>query len=127
MNELKIYRQGDILFVKVSNIPQETIKTGSKVIIEYEATGHKHLIASNCTELYELEKDSHIQRRFGRNIIGFVNVLDDTLITHDEHQPIKLPKGKYQIIRQREFNPEGEHYAINKKYMERYQIFKEVG
>jgi len=37
--------------------------------------------------------------------------LDDTLITHDEHQPIKLPKGKYQIIRQREFNPEGEHYA----------------
>jgi len=34
MKELKIYRQGDILFVKVFNIPQETIKTGSKVIIE---------------------------------------------------------------------------------------------
>lgn len=90
------YRQGDLLFVRVKKMPKKVRKRASKVILEGEATGHKHAV-SHGADIYDMigwpRKDT------------FLAVEDDIAeIVHDEHGTIELPKGVWQVIRQQEYN-----------------------
>lgn len=92
----KMFRQGDLLFVRVDKIPSKARKRATKVILEGEATGHKHRI-SHGADIYDIMGWPREET--------FLSVEDDIAeIVHEEHGTITLDKGVWQVIRQREYN-----------------------
>ncbi|MFX0023558.1 MAG: hypothetical protein ACFE9S_14625 [Candidatus Hermodarchaeota archaeon] len=90
-HEPKIYRQGDILFKKIKNLPRQLKKKPDKVVAEGEETGHAHVLVNGA--LFELLNSEKL----------YLKSEQSTRIIHDEHLPIKLESGNYQVIRQREY------------------------
>lgn len=95
----KIYRQGDVLFVRVARVPKgERRARRDGMILEGEATGHVHRVDHaqlEIAEVYEIEERLFLSARE-----------DGVAIVHEEHGPIVLPAGDYEIIRQREYSPD---------------------
>lgn len=96
---MKIYRQGDVLFKSVKQIPQGGKVRKSGHILEGEATGHIHKIAS--AQLAEAEVFE-----CGAGLFISVSVEGGVSIVHEDHQTLVLPPGNYEIVRQREYSPE---------------------
>lgn len=107
MAKLKIYRQGDVLFVKVRGFGKRKLrKLDHKVIAEGEETGHKHEIIEDNAVLYQeinnasaLVEDSQIN-----DMNMCLEALSDTRVFHNEHDIIGLPKGKYIVVKQRQYS-----------------------
>ena len=87
-------RQGDILIVKTSNIPEDATKRKSRVLAEGEATGHLHELDSG--EVYE--KDG---------VLYFKVSEKPSILVHPEHKAITFEPGAYKVVRQREYKPRG--------------------
>ncbi len=87
----KIYRQGDILFKKIQNLPNQLKEKLDKVVAEGEETGHAHVLVNGA--VFELLNTDNLYIKSDQN----------TRIVHEEHLPIKLESGNYQVIRQREY------------------------
>lgn len=90
----KIYRQGDILVSATDKTEGEVIAKNSHVLAEGETTGHKHIL-SGIGAVFKKDKDGKIT----------VSLPKGGKLKHEEHAEIKLPKGNYAIVRQREFTP----------------------
>jgi hypothetical protein len=86
------WRQGDVLFERVNDIPREATPRAGGVLFVGERSGHAHRIEEGATaDVYEL----------GRSL--FLKVALTTSIVHDEHRPIVLEPGSYRVWRQQEF------------------------
>lgn len=88
-------RQGDILFVPIPALPggvtQEATPYEDRwIIARGEKTGHVHQIKSRAAEV--------MQGGSGRFLVAKAPVT----VSHEEHAPIEIPAGTYQIIQQRE-------------------------
>lgn len=94
---MKIYRQGDVLIKRIKAVPQPTAKVRESGILAFgEVTGHCHKVENlNQAEVLECGKDMYLRVSDG-----------GVRIVHDEHNPITLPAGDYQITIQREYSPE---------------------
>lgn len=94
------YRQGDVLLCAIDRIPEEArpVPTdGERVVIaQGELTGHAHVFAAAAVQML---RDAASGRTF--LVIGE----DGAALRHDEHEPIVLPKGRYEVRRQREYQP----------------------
>ncbi|MFW9972561.1 MAG: hypothetical protein ACFFDF_20410 [Candidatus Odinarchaeota archaeon] len=90
-NGFKIYRQGDILFRKVEDLPNQLKEKTDNIIAEGEETGHAHALVNGT--LFELLNSETL----------YIKSEQKTRIIHEEHLPIKLESGNYQVIRQREY------------------------
>ncbi|MBD3352496.1 MAG: hypothetical protein GF364_13490 [Candidatus Lokiarchaeota archaeon] len=88
---MELYRQGDVLIVKIEKLPNFTRMMNSDIIVEGEATGHAHRLKNGW-----LYTD-------GRDL--FISAQADTEIVHEEHDTIPLDAGLYKVIRQREYIP----------------------
>jgi hypothetical protein len=97
------YRQGDVLLVAVEAIPAQVSpvarEDGVLVLAHGEATGHRHAIAEPHADLLAAPGEE-IERRFLRVVGG------PAYLVHEEHNPIALPAGSYQVIRQRAYEPQ---------------------
>ena len=99
----KIYRHGEIAFVKVAKIPKlpiaksSTFATGSH--------GNHHTFKSG--KMYLLEKPEQY-------VFGYF-VAKNTKLFHPEHSPngCGLPNGKYEMRKQVEFTPAGFIHVID--------------
>jgi hypothetical protein len=89
----EMYRQGDLLFRAIPELPEGLTERASKVIAQGEVTGHRH-----C-----LREGRVLEDRQGAL---FLEVMCTTQIIHQEHHALGLPAGCYRIIRQREYTPE---------------------
>jgi hypothetical protein len=93
-------RQGDLLLVAIPAIPEDARPLprdqGRIVLALGEATGHAHAIADPPATLLETE----LHERFLR-----VLAAGGVLLRHEEHDPVLLPPGLYQVRRQREYVP----------------------
>lgn len=80
------FQQGDVLFLSES-IPSEAKKNDKfDGVVQYgESTGHAHRLSGEDFEEYH-----HENRRYLR-------LLKETPVRHEEHNPIHLPKGDYEI------------------------------
>lgn len=85
------YQQGDILIKVIEKIPQKTEKQKTMVVAEGEATGHAHRVQGNSI-VAALEA------------ILFIEVIEESKITHEEHLPITLPPGSYEVSTVREYD-----------------------
>lgn len=117
----KHYRHGDILLIKIDELPENIkFKTKrSKIILEGEVTGHAHRLKGNAKILEVAERianDPHgvwdgqrlvantIRVEAKSQVIGYAVVKGPTGLIHEEHDTITLPVGTYEIRRQREYD-----------------------
>ncbi len=89
-----IARQGDLLIRKVNNFPKSGRYLRENVIQEGEATGHTHRLQGASVQVYELED--------GRRAF---ELKEPTKLVHEEHKEIELPKGKFVVLIEKEYNP----------------------
>jgi hypothetical protein len=96
------YRQGDILILPVTGIPDNTVpvqrEQGKAVLAHGEVTGHHHAIADDTAELVTAEQAAELYL--------IVHGTDPVSLTHQEHATITIDPGSYQVVRQREYTPE---------------------
>jgi len=91
------FRHGDVILVKMpaKSLPTDAEATGSDVIMEGEVTGHAHRVSGAGTVLATKE---------GRK---FLKATKPITLTHEEHGPLVVPTGTWEITRQREYEPDG--------------------
>lgn len=98
------YRQGDILIVRIGELPEGVRplpRDRGRIVLAYgEATGHAHAIADPGADLLAGSTDTNVEERFLQIVSASVT------LAHEEHAPITLPRGSYRVVRQREYTPD---------------------
>jgi hypothetical protein len=106
-----MYRQGDVLIERVVDIPSRKSIT-ERLLIRGEGRNHGHFIDGE--DLLILEALEGELAEGGGLITHYLEVRSEGELQHlyidsqqwtNEHDAIKIPPGKYRVIRQREFNP----------------------
>jgi|SRR5579884_2113029 hypothetical protein len=87
----QLYRQGDVMFLRVDTLPPEATPLNTDIVAYGEATGHHHRIQG--AQLLQLQNNKYAQ------------VAERAVVVHEEHKPIELPAGMYRIIQPVEYNP----------------------
>lgn len=94
-------RQGDVLFIKVDEIPDTAVEAKSeqgKFIVAHSETGHHHTVLDRPdTKFYE-DKTDPLQAWL--EVIGSPNLVEHDR-SFDTHGTITLNPGKYSVRRQR--------------------------
>jgi hypothetical protein len=90
----EMYRQGDLLILQISSLPEGLTLRPHNVILAGEATGHSHRLLAG-----RVLQDAQGQL--------FLEVSRATQVIHQEHRALTLQPGCYQVIRQREYTPKG--------------------
>lgn len=88
-----LIQQGDVLIKTIDRIPAGANpvkrKNGRFVLAEGEVTGHAHTVEEKDTDLgvqlVEL------------NGTLYLKTFSDTIIKHEEHKPVTVPAGEYEI------------------------------
>lgn len=106
----KIAAQGDVMLVRVSQIPaeaRETPREDGVVVVTHSETGHDHVIERPGVTMYE--GDDPLVAWL--EVHGEESLPDVAELVHrrsyDTHETLELPVGRYEIRRQREYTPEG--------------------
>lgn len=89
---MEMFRQGDILLVKIGGIPQGLLPK-DRVLANGETTGHKHQFLSEQALVFQ-----------DRNGQQFAKLKQECELIHEEHEAIRIPPGTYRVIRQIEFD-----------------------
>lgn len=98
-----MYRQGDVLLIQVSTIPDDALpcSVSGDVILAYgEATGHAHRLA------LETVKPFAKGGIWSPTAERFIRAAEGATLTHEEHGAITLAPGNYRVIQQREYHPD---------------------
>lgn len=86
-------QQGDVLIQPIAAIPAGAKPTPSRTLAEGEATGHSHTIEeAEGVTLYTLDE------------ILYMVAEAEVTVVHQEHNPVTVPPGTYQIGRVREWD-----------------------
>jgi hypothetical protein len=84
-------RQGDVILLPIADIQGK--KLLHLILAQGEFTGHAHRISQGEAELYE------------RDGILYLKVLSPTaLLTHEEHNQVRIPQGNWLVRIQREYD-----------------------
>lgn len=93
------YRQGDVFIQSVETIPEAVVEIprehGHVILAHGEVTGHYHGIKNRVAKFYKNEAGER-----------FLDLSKPCDLTHQEHETISLPAGRYKVIQQREYSPE---------------------
>jgi hypothetical protein len=91
-----MWRQGDVLFAAISALPSEAGRKHGLILARGEFSGHSHRIAEpGAAELWQA----------GPTL--FLSILaEQATVVHEEHGPIRLPRGLYRVWQQREYTPQ---------------------
>lgn len=91
------YRQGDVLLLQVPELPVSAAKVTwtERIVLAFgEVTGHAHAIHETHVEAFELDGQLYLR----------IEEAPATL-RHEEHAPITIAPGRYEVRRQREYAP----------------------
>lgn len=100
---MKMYRQGDVGIRAVAALPKgaQDVTPNGRIVLAYgEVTGHAHAIAEGQAREFSFAEAGGVVRRF-------LEVFSKAEVRHEEHATIPLEAGVYEIIQQREYQPEG--------------------
>lgn len=97
-------QQGDILLKRVNEIPCGLKEAKTKTLQEGESTGHRHRFLDNANVQVFID-DSHTDlERITAAQRKFIIVGDTVQLFHEEHKPVTVEPGVYEIDIVREFN-----------------------
>ncbi len=104
----KFLRHGDVDLrrldaTSLESIPPDAKPTG-QVLMYGEATGHHHKIQNGQVLLLEKPIPVTIDGETVQ-VEKFLHVENDTVLEHQEHKTITVPKGDYVILQERTYNP----------------------
>lgn len=92
-----LVRQGDLLLVPVVAVPGQARKIGSGrlVLLRGESAGHAHVVEDECASLH------------GWGSLRFLKIEGErpASLVHEEHDPLTVWPGVYEVRRQREYLP----------------------
>lgn len=80
-----LLQQGDILISKIDSLPKCCKSLKTRDIERSQTTGHAHKLSGG---------DCSIKSKDNKK---FILVKRQTVLKHEEHKPIKIPKGIYEI------------------------------
>jgi hypothetical protein len=99
MKGMNMWRQGDVFFERVTEIPANVRQhpLPHVTLVHGEMTGHSHRIA-----------DPRTATLFAAGPMTFFLDVHEggATVVHEEHGPIALEPGLYRVWRQREYSPE---------------------
>lgn len=90
--KLKQIRQGDILLVPIDRFPTG-LKAKDKTLAYGEVTGHSHRFDG---------PDDEVLVKVTSDGTQYIDVIKPSVLKHEEHGHVEVPKGKYFLRRQRE-------------------------
>lgn len=93
---MNIYRNGDFCFRGIETLPKKLIKQKDKVVGWGEVTGHSHRFSVDAPVTLFLADDKK----------RYMEVLSPSIISHEEHHPLTILPGKYEIISEKEYSYE---------------------
>jgi hypothetical protein len=97
---MRQFRQGDVFLRAVEMIPPRARPVraeGDRVVVARgELSGHAHAFAAAEATMYR-------QVRTGRVFLLIAE--EDARLRHEQHDPIAVPAGPYEVLRQREYTP----------------------
>lgn len=113
VNVTKFAAQGDVLFRKISKLPDGATekKHDGRVVVAHSETGHHHAIDSKAIRHFEVPNSplvSYLQMDLGVSETGGVDVVHHRV--WDTHETLRLlgnPGDVWEVRRQREWIPEG--------------------
>jgi hypothetical protein len=87
-------QHGDVILQPIPKLPEgaQPQHAHPLIVARGEATGHNHVITEKGATIWELKGDLYLE------------VTEPVTITHDEHKPLSIPEGIYQIGRVREYD-----------------------
>ena len=92
------YRHGDVGLRRIKALPKgvrEVERKGDIILAEGEVTGHAHRIADKTVSVWMVAEQRYI-------------VLDKpAVLDHEEHGPVTVEPGIYEVLRQREYTDVG--------------------
>ena len=88
----KIYRHGDLLIRQVKKIPESATQLSTNIVAHGE-NGHSHKLHGSH-QVYEIP-DKQI----------LFEAKQDLFLKHQEHNTLKISKGNYVVVHEREYNP----------------------
>lgn len=88
---MKYLQQGDCLLKPIQTCDFKTRKQDN-VLLAGEATGHYHRVTEGDFDLYQ---------EANRIVL---NAITSCTVTHEEHKPITIPPGIYEVDQVREFD-----------------------
>ena len=108
----RLYRQGDVLLVATTSIPDGTVpvkrENGRLVLAHREVTGHHHSILDRDAELVAItaSADTLVTADEAAELYLLVHGTEPVELTHQEHATVTVEPGVYRVVRQREYAPE---------------------
>jgi hypothetical protein len=104
MKTQSIYRQGDVLFTRIAKLPTGKRTKRENATVAYgEVTGHSHSLALEDREVAEvLEIGNGL---FVHVTAAGVRIDGGATFVHEEHGPVTLSPGAYEVTIQREYSP----------------------
>lgn len=95
-------RHGDVMLRPVEAPYRMTLgSAGEKLVLaEGEATGHAHVLTGAV-----------VPATAGHR--AYVQVLEPSLLTHEEHKEARVPPGWYEVVRQRVYTPSAPVYVAD--------------
>lgn len=105
-----LYRQGDVLLRRVAadSVPKtakEVVRDNGRLVLAYgEVTGHAHVIDAPPSDAVLLSV---------KEAATFVRLAKVAQLVHEEHAPVSLDAGTYEVVRQREYTPWGERQVAD--------------
>ena len=99
----KMARQGDLLFIRVEKTPENLQQTQDQILAHGEITGHAHKVVTPGVQVFDFKGVVNQQTLRSK----FLKSETPIHIQHEEHGPIVLDSGNWEVLRQREYTPEG--------------------
>lgn len=94
--EIECYRQGDVCFQKIDELPEGLVEKGTILEIHGEE-GHVHLMDGIQTFMPPGQEEQ----------LPVIIVTGNALMVHEQHPPLALPKGIYNVTLFQEYeNPQ---------------------
>jgi hypothetical protein len=87
---MRLYRQGDIVIRQIPRLPSGVERQVSAILAYGERTGHTH----------RLDGRGQVWRQDTRL---YLKLEQPSRVVHDEHGPVTLPPGVYEVVGQREY------------------------
>lgn len=100
----KMARQGDVLFIRMRRIPEdaEQATDDGRIVVAHSETGHHHAIDDLGVIRFEVRDPLVCYLQIDATCADVVHHRD-----FHTHETVRLPKGNWQVRRQREHTPEG--------------------
>jgi hypothetical protein len=86
-------RQGDVLLIPIERFPEGANKKMDGIVAYGEITGHCHqFLDMNAATVFTVGSEQ------------YVDIVEPTILNHEEHAPQTIPKGKYQVLIKQELD-----------------------